>query len=117
MKPLAFQFREFPKEKSLDFSSIKYDKNLNLSIDKISKLPAVNCLNMQTETFTKADGESLDSDASYSAMSQLLSTQTRTYTSTEETDNDRDRSVIESLMATTTITESGEDTDQDKTFR
>lgn len=112
MRPLALQFKETPTNENLDFSLIEYDEQLNLSVNKKTRQPAIDSLEMDTETFTKADRESSDSD--HDAINMLLDTETRTYTEREESDSDCDRISIQALMDTTTITESREDVDQDK---
>jgi len=112
MKPLAFQFKETPTSENIDYSLIEYDEQLNLSINKKTGQPAIETLTMDTETFTKAIGESSDSDRDSNSI--LMDTETRTYTRTEDADSDRDRQSMQALMDTTTITESREDSDQDK---
>lgn len=83
MKPLTFEFLERPTETAFDYFDIEYDNELNLSVDKNTKLPAIESINMQTETFTKSGGESSDSDADF-----RMDTATRTYTQMESTDSD-----------------------------
>ena len=112
MKPLAFQFKETPTRENFDYSLIEYDEQLNLSVNKKTRQPAIDTMTMDTETFTKASGES--SDADNNGISMLMDTETRTYTQAEESDSDRDRRSIQALMDTTTITESREDIDQDR---
>lgn len=112
MRPLVFQFKETPTSKNLDYSLIEYDEQLNLSVNKKTKQPAIDSLTMDTETFTKANRESSDSDRD--VISMLMDTETRTYTEREEADSDYDSRSMQALMDTTTITESREDIDQDK---
>lgn len=112
MCPLAFQFKESPTKETLDYSLIEYDEQLNLSVNKKTKQPAIDTLTMDTETFTKANGEGSDSDDN--GVRFLMDTETRTFTEAEEADNDRDRRNIQALMDTTTITESREAIDQDR---
>lgn len=89
MRPLIFEFAEQPSEKGMDFSVIEYDNNLNLSTVKTSGLPAIECLDMQTETFTKTQYESSDSDRDN--LRFLMDTETRTFTQQESSDSDRER--------------------------
>lgn len=112
MNPLAFQFKETPSSENLDYSLIEYDEQLNLSVNKMTRQPAIDTLTMDTETFTKARGESSDSDNN--GFGILMDTETRTYTKTEESDSDNNIRSIQILMDTTTITESREAVDQDK---
>lgn len=89
MRPLIFEFAEQPSSESMDFSIIEYDNNLNLSIVKSNGLPAIECLDMETETFTKTQYESSDSDRD--SLRFLMDTETRTFTQQESSDSDRDR--------------------------
>lgn len=112
MKPLILEYTEQPTMNTLDFSLIEYDENLNLSVEKQTKKPAIEFLNMSTETFTKTYSESSDSDANQ--ISPLMGTKTKTYTSTEASDNDNVYNSVKLLMGTKTLTESVETTDNDK---
>lgn len=112
MRPLIFEFKETPIGESHDYSLIEYDHTLNLSVSKMTGLPAIEMANLETETFTKTQGEGADSDKS--GLSMLMDTETRTYTHSEASDSDRDRMALQNLMATTTLTESSETVDQDK---
>jgi hypothetical protein len=136
MRPLVFQFKETPTGTDLDFSLIEYNHELNLSVNKITRLPAIDSIGMDTETFTKANEEDTDtdqngirmladtetftraegetSDADQNVVKNLMDTQTNTFTSTEQSDSDRDRMSMQILMDTSTLTESTESTDQDK---
>ncbi|HYV90913.1 MAG TPA: hypothetical protein VE978_03985 [Chitinophagales bacterium] len=115
MKPFAFQFKEIPTKENLDYSLIEYDEQFNLSVIKTTRQPAIDTLTMDTETFTKAQGESSDSDDD--GIRILMDTTTATYSppvGKEDSDSDSERGNIQSLMDTTTITESREDVDQDR---
>lgn len=114
MKPFIFEFKESPNEEAKDYSLIEYDDNLNLSVNKMTRQPAIVELSLETETFTKTQGESADSDRN--GLSMLMDTETRTFTHSEASDSDRDRNMLQNLMGTTTLTESTETTDQDKSF-
>lgn len=112
MKPLIFEFIERPSAEKHDYSLIKYDNHLNLSIDIATGQPAISVLNMSTETFTKSQGEGSDSDRN--PLSNLMTTSTGTYDNTEVSDSDKDRNALERMMATTTLTETIETADRDK---
>lgn len=87
MKPLILQYTEKPLGDNFDNSLIEYDNNLNLSVDKITKRPAVSFLNMGTETFTKTYDEVSDSDAD--RISYMMGTSTQTHYQTEGSDDDK----------------------------
>ena len=108
MKPLIFEFLEKPSGKDIDYSIIEYDEEMNLCVDKNTKLPAIESLNMETETFTKTDGEASDSDADF-----YMDTATRTFTELEATDSDANIHSLIQLMTTSTLTESSETIDSD----
>jgi len=112
MKPFILNFKEIPTGEGLDYTTIDYDEKLNLSICKKTKLPAISFLDMATETSTRTQGESSDSDKSY--MNKLLDTATKTLSGGEESDSDRETKKLLNLVDTTTITESSESTDKDK---
>jgi hypothetical protein len=112
MRPLIFEFKESPTGEAIDYSLIEYDKSLNLSVNKMTGLPAIDTINLETETFTKTQGEGSDSDRN--GLSKLMDTETRTFTHSETSDSDKDRMALQNLMDTTTLTESTETTDQDK---
>lgn len=102
MKPFIFQFLETAQEQGHDFSLIAYDEMLNLSIDTVTGKPAISALELATETFTKTQNESSDSDNQY--MSMLMATQTVTEVHMEATDSDLNRPGLAALMGTTTET-------------
>jgi hypothetical protein len=101
MKPFIFEFRVIPTAQPLDFSLIEYNESLNLSVDKRTGQPAINQLQMGTETFTRTD-EVSDSDRP-NAQS-LISTETCTKVGGENSDTDAPS--VQLLMATETITTS-----------
>ncbi|HNP66287.1 MAG TPA: hypothetical protein PKH16_00145 [Aequorivita sp.] len=109
MKPITFEFLEQPSQSDFDYSVIEYDNELNLSIDKITRLPAIDALVMETETFTKTDGEATDSDSDFQ-----MDTATRTFTQLEATDNDADIYSLIQIMGTSTLTENNETVDSDE---
>lgn len=112
MKPITFEFIEKPTENELDYSAIQYSNELNLSVDKTNGLPAIEFLNMDTETFTKTGGEASDSD-----MDIRMDTVTRTFTQLESSDSDPNLHNIAGIMGTSTLTESSEVADSDEDAR
>lgn len=115
MNPLSFQFKENPKSSELDFTTIEYSNSLNLSIAKKTGLPAIECLNMETETMTKAQLDATDSDDSMNFFS--MDTMTGSFDDNIETsDSDQDKYMLQSIMDTETLTERIENTDQDPTY-
>jgi hypothetical protein len=112
MKPFIFQFRENPTDESIDHSLIEYDKKLNLSVNKITRQPAIDELNLVTETFTRS-GEVSDLDNNQIAM--LMATGTATKVGGEDTD--LDRSTIDFMfLETETVTLEVEGADSDNTY-
>ncbi|MOA13488.1 hypothetical protein D3C78_1335430 [compost metagenome] len=112
MKPLIFEFRENPTGNIPDYSLIEYDHKLNLSVDKLTRLPAIDTVHLETMTFTKTQGEGSDTDRDDIRM--LMDTETITLTQLESSDSDKERMLLQSLMDTTTLTETTETSDQDK---
>ncbi|MBX3295886.1 MAG: hypothetical protein KF762_09260 [Acidobacteria bacterium] len=109
MKPLIFEFLESPPSEGLDLSGIEYDETLNLSVDKSTRLPAIDQIHLGTETFTRTN-EVSDTDVTPSAA--LMNTETATKVSGEG--SDQDRSSLSLLMATETYTTShNESSDHD----
>lgn len=113
MKPLSLQFRETPTatERGVDFSQIVYDERLNLSVNKTTGRPAVDEMELGTETYTRVTGEATDSDCNDAGM--LMATETATKTHGEGADSDHGRFVIVMETATTTFV-ANEATDSDK---
>ncbi len=112
MRPLILNFKEKPTEEILDYPDIIYNETLNLNICNDTKLPAIEILRMDTETFTKTGGEESDSDCNFNNI--FMDTETRTLTSTEESDSDSDFYALKVLMDTSTFTrQHNESTDQD----
>lgn len=101
MIPFTFQFKETPTaNENFDFSLIEYDESLNLSINKSTGQPAVNELELGTETFTRVNGEATDSD--YTGVALMMATETATKTLGEGVDSDP--SAIGLIMETRTTT-------------
>jgi len=113
MKPLSLEFLEKFEEEGIDYSCVLYDDNLNLSVEKSTGQPAITIAGMDTSTFTKAQAESSDSDAS--KLTRLMDTTTHTRVQLEASDSDKDRANIQGLFETSTLTAvKAEQTDQDK---
>lgn len=113
MKPLTLQFKEMPAAgETIDFSQIEYDAKLNLSVNKATGRPAVDELEMGTETYTRVTGEATDSDRDRNSVGVLMATETFTK-SGEGVDSDRSASGLMMETATTTMVGS-EGTDSDK---
>ncbi len=114
MKPLIIKFCESPSEGVVtDNSLLLYDSDLQLSVIKGSKLPAFDAINMSTETFTKTTGESTDSDPS-TISSASLGALTYSANNSKMTENDSDKPKLKNLLATKTLTETKEASDNDK---
>jgi len=143
MKPLILDYAEIPEKINLDYSLIEYSEKLNLSVLKGTDEVAIDKANLDTRTFTKATGESSDSDASNMNLNNLfdtitktgdnkessdsdchsmqdlqntLDTKTQTYVQVEETDRDNNNfAKLKLLMDTRTLTDvAREQTDKDK---
>jgi hypothetical protein len=100
MKPFSFAFREYPQDEPCNLSTLEYSNDLNLNIDTLTGRPAIESLNMSTETFTKSQGEGSDSDKN--GLNIMMETQTRTFTQSERPDNDANRFHGQLLMETAT---------------
>lgn len=109
MKPLTFQFKERPAGENFDYSLIEYDERLNLSVNKVTKQPAINEVRMETETFTRS-GEGADSDVN--GIGLLMATETATK-SGEGVDSDEGRFAAMMETSTTTFVDA-EGADSDK---
>jgi hypothetical protein len=92
MRPLLLEYIEKTDGKPLDFSMVEYSYEQNLTVLKNSNIPAVKFMPIDTITFTKADGESSDTDAqplsSVNELKNLLDTRTETKTFSEVSDSD-----------------------------
>ncbi|WP_293308499.1 hypothetical protein [Pedobacter sp. UBA5917] len=102
MKPFILQFKESATLTDFDFSKIAYDPELNLNVDIQTGNPAIDVLEMGTETGTKVLSESSDSDANN--FQAMLGTEIITLTGGEGVQSDRDRYQLQMLMATNTNT-------------
>jgi hypothetical protein len=63
MNPLILKYTERSNNDNFEFSQIEYSLKLNLTIDKKTGLPAIDFLNMSTETHTRTYNESSDCDS------------------------------------------------------
>jgi len=63
MKSLILEYKEYPDAVIDVIPNIKYDEDMSLSINCQTGRPSIEDINMATETFTKSNGESSDSDA------------------------------------------------------
>lgn len=112
MNPLILQYAERSKNENFDFSKIEYSPKLNLAIDKKTGLPAIDFLNMSTETHTRTYNESSDFDSEN--MGLMMGTLTHTSYQIEGSDNDASFNAVKSMMRTSSITlVSQEATDND----
>lgn len=115
MKPLILEYTETPNFIESDSNPIEYCDNKNLSVLKDTKKTAISYVNMETETFTKTNGEPSDSDSDLrNNLKILMGTETRTYTETEASDSDRDRMQFKQLLDTRTLNESVGTSDSDR---
>ena len=114
MSYFLLAFAETPTAEPIDASQIEYDRELNLSVIKGTKTPALKAAQMATETFTKSV-EATDSDRdARNVLAAMMVTSTQTHANQEVSDSDKDRHHLSSLLATRTLTETSEVADGDK---
>lgn len=101
MKPLILEYTEKSKNENFDFSKIEYNSKLNLTVDKQTGHPAIDYLNLSTETHTRTYDEVSDSD---SPMNIMMGTLTKTSYQLEGTDDDASFSAVKAMMGTSTLT-------------
>lgn len=101
MNPLILEYTERSKGENFDFSKIEYNSELNLTVDKKTGHPAIDYLNLSTETHTRTYDESSDSDG---AINIMMGTLTKTSYQIEGTDDDASFSAVKAMMETTTVT-------------
>ncbi|MFB0495016.1 hypothetical protein ABID99_001253 [Mucilaginibacter sp. OAE612] len=93
MRPLIFEYAEIPKDDHTTFDEIEYDSKLHLNVLKSTGQPAINEVTFITETFTKAEVDTSESDDNFRfAIRQSIDT--RIYTrqlNGDETDGDVDQ--------------------------
>jgi len=102
MKPLILQYTEKGNNENYDFSKIEYDNQLNLTVDKNTRQPAIDYLNMSTVTGTRTYSEESDSDKENTNI--MMGTLTKTSYQMEGTDDDAGFNSIKAMMETTTLT-------------
>lgn len=103
MKPFILQFAERPDIESYDHSTLYYDQDQNLNIDRNTGKPAIAALNLGTETLTKVHGEQ-SSDAERNDLSFSMGTETITLVNSESSDSDYGRSALMMALGTSTET-------------
>lgn len=114
MRPLTFQFKENPVAGGdFDYSLIKNDEKLNLSVNRATGQPAIDEAHLGTDTHTRVTGEATDSDYTGVGVGMLMATETATKTSGEGVDSDRSAPAMMLGTATTTMV-GAEGTDTDK---
>ncbi len=115
MKPLILEYTETPNFIEPNSNPIEYCNRKNLSVIRGTSKTAISYVNMETETFTKTNGEPTDSDSDLRRnIKILMATETRTFTKTEASDTDRDRVHFKQLLDTRTLNESVGTTDSDR---
>lgn len=115
MSYFLLQFAECSENEHIDTSIVEYDETQHLNVIKGTNVPAVNYINLATETFTKTTGEGADSDRDvYQNLSLLMATETHTRMHQEATDSDQGFRNLQYLVDTRTLTESSEALDSDK---
>ena len=122
MKPMILEFAEDIDEDHFDLSSLKYSKELNLTVLAKTGEAAIatTITRLSTETMNKVGGEVSDSDKSADkstdkSTAPFLSTQTGTAVQAEDTDSDEDDAGLRIYLETRTITEvAGEGSDSDR---
>ena len=113
MKPFIFQFKETATEQGRDYSNIQYSEHLNLNVDTATGAAAIECVNLETETFTKEEYEGADVDRNH--YTSMLETETRTFTQSETSDSDHNRNYLDSFLETSTHTRTDQEvTDSDR---
>jgi hypothetical protein len=90
MKPLIYQYAEIVNEEEI-IDQTRYCAQLNLNVLKDTNHPAVGYARFSTETFTKAQVDTSDSDDNfYFQFSQFLDTRLNTRSIVDETGSDDD---------------------------
>jgi hypothetical protein len=105
MNPFIYNFLEDRKRESSNVNLLEYSNDLNLTVVKGTKNPAIDFNSLGTQTFTKANGESTDADQDWIGLSQNISlgTGTQTRQQMESGDSDHHQQLI-ALMGTQTVT-------------
>ncbi len=115
MKPLILEYTERPTKENFNIDSIHYCQDKNLSVVKGSSEVAITYANLETDTFTKTQGEESDTDRDLRYNVKLLmGTRTDTFTRTETSDSDKDNFGIRQFLDTRTTLESEIESDMDR---
>jgi hypothetical protein len=117
MRPLIFDFLEETTNQILE-NPFEYSSELNLSIDKETRQPAIDYHSLDTQTFTKAGEEPTDSD--HNLTRSYLDTQTDTLNRLESSDSDQDirsASLLDTMTGTRTNDECDDSDSQLRNFR
>ena len=112
MKYLLLEYGEAPIQ-AIGMPRVKYCYDRNLTVLEETGKPAIDLLenHLATETFTRVDSETPDSDDNYQMS---LATQTRTFVDAERPDSDANNySFAAALITGTTTKVEMESTDQD----
>ncbi len=98
MRPLIFEYAELPRGDDDAVKETEYDSEQNLNVLKGTKTIAINQITFITDTFTKAevDTSESDDDFRYSLQNQL-DTRIQTRAQIDETGGDEDKQVDISL--------------------
>ena len=111
----VLQFLEQPSEGAIETGLVEYSEKLHLNVIKGTEVPVITLTGEATETFTKASSEGSDSDHDrYNQIQNLSDTETNTFHATEGSDSDRGVKGLLEMVATETLTETRESTDNDK---
>lgn len=116
MKNLILEYAETANCIDQDFSLIEYSHCKSLNVIKNTEIPAITVNSLQTNTMTKADGETNDADNDFSQLKSSLETATQTFNDGEGSVGDPSTKIkaLLALMSTQTLTEAREGTDSDK---
>src|SRR5690349_13735446 len=117
MSYFLLEFAETTKGDAIEPSMVEYDRELNLTVLKGTKTPALQASSLATETQTKISNEASDSDRdARHNLTELMSTSTQTRKLQEPSDSDKDLRQLTSLMSTSTQTyvkQEASDSDKD----
>jgi hypothetical protein len=90
-KPLIFQYLETSEKDQSHQESYEYSSALNLNVIKGSDQPAVYAASLDTDTFTKAQVDSSETDDDFkSTLIHLLDTNLNTRSQIDDTGSDDD---------------------------
>jgi hypothetical protein len=95
MKPLILEYAEIGVDEMNFMDITEYNTDLNLNVIKGTLTPAFSDLSCSTETFTKAQVDTTESDDDYNhKMVQFLDTRLQTRALVDETGSDDDYNSI-----------------------